>query len=95
MDAEKTEKDSGVLSFLNGPSGFLPVRITTSKKNEDNGSGISIGLVLGFNFNLGSAISLGLDGGARACATYSNREGIYGPEGFVNVSVIYRINDSY
>jgi len=46
VDAEKTEKDSGVLSFLNGPSGFLPVRITTSKKNEDNGSGISIGLVL-------------------------------------------------
>jgi hypothetical protein len=66
------------------------------------------GAVLGFNFNIGSFFTIGIDGGFRYNAgldfvTFENSSWLlddrtyfaHGPEGFVNVSIIFRIGDTY
>ncbi|HOW81981.1 MAG TPA: hypothetical protein PK573_05430 [Spirochaetota bacterium] len=68
---------------------------------------ISPGAVLGFNFNIGSLFTIALDGGFRYNAGLNfvtsqdsslldyNSEYTHGPEGFVNVSVLFRFGDNY
>ena len=64
------------------------------------------GAVLGFNFNIGSVFTIGIDGGFRynlgvaidSSSGYYYNETSYtvlGPEGFVNLSILFRIGDTY
>lgn len=77
--------------------GFTPVILyrEVKTKSSDNGAGFSFGLVLGLNINIGPVFTLGLDGGCRGFFTATTEVANAGPEGFVNVSAIFRINDTY
>jgi len=91
-DTTKTMPDFTIVRI--GAS-YVTMPTESKKKSEDNGGGISLGFVLGVNFNIGPTLTLGLDGGGRAFVTGNNTGANAGPEGFVNVSVIFRIDDSY
>ena len=69
---------------------------------------LSGGAVLGFNFNIGNYFTISVDGGFRynaglnfATVQHSSQildyetDFTHGPEGFVNLSVIFRIGDTY
>lgn len=92
-DTTKTE-DRLVTLYPVGPT-YLPIYTDYKQKKEDNGVGASFGLVLGVNINIGPAFTLGLDGGCRGFITGSAEVANAGPEGFVNVSLIFRISDTY
>lgn len=87
-DVDTTETKQ-VISYY----GLMPSE--TKKKYDDGGIGSSMGLVLGLNLNMGPVVTLGFDGGVRAFVTSTKLDGNYGPEGFINVSLIFRINDNY
>ncbi len=86
VDTTETKQSGSYFELMTGES---------RKKYSSNGVGSSLGFVLGLNLNIGSALTLGLDGGLRGFISSANLEGNYGYEGFANVSLIFRINDSY
>ncbi len=91
-DTTKTQPD---FTLVRVGASYVSVPTESKRKSEDNGGGVSLGFVLGVNFNIGPALTLGLDGGCRAFVTGNDVGANAGPEGFMNVSVIFRINDSY
>lgn len=91
-DTTRTEPD---FSLLRVGASYVSVPTESKKKSGDNGGGISLGFVIGVNFNIGSSLTLGLDGGCRGFVTGNDVGANAGPEGFMNVSLVFRINDSY
>ncbi len=94
VDADTTTSRPDFMPFLYGAS-YILLPTESKVKKSDNGFGASLGFVLGLNINMGSVFTLGLDGGVRAFVTSNEVVANAGPEGFVNISFIFRINDTY
>ncbi len=94
VDADTTRTEPDWMPVLVGANiSWLPTESKTKK--SDNGGGASLGFVVGLNINMGPVFTLGLDGGVRAFLTSNEVVANAGPEGFVNVSFIFRIGDKY
>lgn len=94
VDADTTRTEPDFMPMLYGAS-YILMPTESKTKKSDNGGGASLGLVLGLNINMGSVFTLGLDGGVRAFVTSNEVVANAGPEGFINVSFIFRINDNF
>ncbi len=95
QDADTTETASRLWNVTYVGTTPVPLYRDVKTKTDDNGVGFSLGLVLGLNINIGPVFTLGLDGGCRGFFTATSEVANAGPEGFVNVSLIFRISDTY
>ena len=77
-----------------GPQLGLRYYILDSGNGTDNEAGGNVGLVMGFNFNIGQVFTIGLDFGFRYNFLFRSPL-IHGPEGHGALSFMFRVDDNY